>query len=669
MQSFPVRFVLIVVLMLALQSLSLAAAPETQNGGLPDTGSEMLLFQDIPSVFSASKYEQKVTEAPAAVSIVTSDEIRKYGYRTLADLLQSLRSFHVTFNRNTQLLGVRGFGRPGDTNSRILLLINGHRVNDNIFEAATVGAGFLLDVDLIDRVEIVRGPSSSLYGANAFFGIINVITKRGRDLQGIETSAAAGSQDTYRGRLSFGNRSSAGLEALISGSWHESQGDEDIFFAEYDDPATNNGLAEDVDKDQFKSFFGQFSLYDFTLEGAWVEREKINPTGAYGTVFNHPGNRGNVEQGYATLTWRHYFSKQGELLLRASYDRYISDSDFVYDYSLPSLVVNKDEFRGERWGAEARFSRQVGERHKVIVGGEFQDNFRQDQKNYDLSVYLDAQNNSDNWGMYLQDEILLHEKVRATAGIRYDYYDTFGETTNPRLALIYQPRDRTSLKLLYGTAFRAPSAFEFYYHDGFATQKPNPDLDPEEIETWELVWEELLNSQWRSVLSVFHYEIEDLIDFRLDPSDGLLTFDNLKEVEADGFEIELERQWDSGVEGRLSYSFQQVEDKSSGERLSNSPRHLAKLNLAAPLIRDKLFLGVEEQFTGERKTRSGDKEESYFITNMTLSSRELMAGLKLSGSIYNLFDRKYGNPVSGAHRQETMESNGRLFRVKATWTF
>jgi iron complex outermembrane receptor protein len=154
-------------------------------------GSEEILFLEIPSVFTASKYEQKVTAAPSAVSIVTASEIRKYGYRNLADILRSVRGFSTTYDHQSEYLGVRGFGRPGDFNTRILLLIDGHRTNDNIFDAASIGNDFPLDIDLVDRIEVVRGPGSSLYGSNAFFAVIAVSTRRGRDVQGLGVSGSA----------------------------------------------------------------------------------------------------------------------------------------------------------------------------------------------------------------------------------------------------------------------------------------------------------------------------------------------------------------------------------------------------------------------------------------------------------------------------------------------
>ena len=145
---------------------------------------EELMNLKVDTVYGASKFEQKVTEAPSSITIITTDEIQKYGYRTLADLLRSVPGFYVSYDRQDAYIGVRGISRPSDYNTLVLTLIDGHRVNENVFDGTYVDGQFVLDVDLVDRVEIIRGPGSSLYGTDAFFAVINIITKRGRDLKG-----------------------------------------------------------------------------------------------------------------------------------------------------------------------------------------------------------------------------------------------------------------------------------------------------------------------------------------------------------------------------------------------------------------------------------------------------------------------------------------------------
>jgi outer membrane receptor for ferrienterochelin and colicins len=210
---------------------------------LADLPLEVLTNLEVAEVYAASRYPQKVTEAPSSVSVVTADEIRKYGYRNLGEILQSLRGFSTTYDRNYTYVGVRGFGRTGDYNSRMLLLVNGHRMNENVYHSASVDNEFPLDLDLIERVEVVRGPSSSLYGGGALFGAINVVTKRGVDLKGPEVSAEFGSFDAYKGRVSYGNRFANGVELLFSGSYFDSQGNRTLYYPEYDDPRTSNGIA------------------------------------------------------------------------------------------------------------------------------------------------------------------------------------------------------------------------------------------------------------------------------------------------------------------------------------------------------------------------------------------------------------------------------------------
>ena len=180
---------------------------------------------EVRTVFSASRRTQTLAEAPASVTIITADEIRKYGYRTLADILQSVRGFYVTYDRNYDYLGVRGFGRTGDYNARVLLMVDGHRVNDNVYSGAPIGTEFILDVDLIDRVEIVRGPASALYGNNAFFAVINVITRRGTDLKGGEVSGGYGSFDSYQARATYGDKFREDGEYLFSITRYASEGD------------------------------------------------------------------------------------------------------------------------------------------------------------------------------------------------------------------------------------------------------------------------------------------------------------------------------------------------------------------------------------------------------------------------------------------------------------
>ena len=147
--------------LLGLGTTRAAAHDKTETPNLLDMSIDDLMLIEVNSVYGASGFKQKVSEAPASIIVITSDEIKAHGYRTLADILRNVRSCYVSYDRNYSYLGVRGYGPAGDYNSRFALSIDGHRLNDNIFDGSLIGTEFPIDVDLIQRVEVIRGPNSS----------------------------------------------------------------------------------------------------------------------------------------------------------------------------------------------------------------------------------------------------------------------------------------------------------------------------------------------------------------------------------------------------------------------------------------------------------------------------------------------------------------------------
>jgi iron complex outermembrane receptor protein len=208
----------------------------------------------------------------------------------------------VSNDRNYSYLGVRGFSRPSDYNNRVLLLVDGHGINENLYGSTTLGSGFGLDLSAIDRIEIVRGPGSALYGTGAMFAVVNVVTKSADMIDGVEVSGGAGTFGSKRGTAMAGATFDNGVKLVVSGQWRDASG-EDLFFPEFNDPATNNGMAVGLDWD--RSYGGHISLDmgDFTFRAAHTSREKGIPTGAWEIDFNDPEAQTHDEWSFAELSY------------------------------------------------------------------------------------------------------------------------------------------------------------------------------------------------------------------------------------------------------------------------------------------------------------------------------------------------------------------------------
>ena len=620
-------------------------------------------------VYSASKHMQSSNDAPSAVTVITADEIQKYGYRTLADILENVRGFYITSDRDYSFVGVRGFGRLGDSNNRILVLIDGHRINDNVFGEPYLGSEFLVDVDLIERIEIIRGPSSSLYGADAFFAVINVITRKPSQLTGVELSFASASLGTYNGRASYGGQY-RGIDTMLSATFYNSQGP-NLFFPQFDSPATNYGITRNTDYESFQHVLATISFHGFTLQGLFSARDKEVPTGYYGALFNDSQTQNYDHHQYFDLSYQYSVGEKWDLTARTSYDQARLQAPVGYSTGLPdgSTTVDTYSFRGNWSDCEAKLSATLLEKHKITLGTEIIDNLRQDQGSYTAlgNVFVAVPATSVVWALYGQDEFAIFHKLTLSAGLRYDHYSNFGGTTNPRLGLIYHLSRPTTLKLLYGTAFRAPEPFEL--DPDYAGFENSLQLKPEAIRSAEGVVEQGVGQHLTLSGSVFRNWISNLITLETDPSNSLDVYQNFEKANSTGVEVELNAHLASGLQGRASYSYTDAEQPVTHQILANSPQHLGKLNLSYPVMRQQLFASLDAQYTSSVQTLAGNTVSSFSVVNFTVLGHTMGKHVDLSASVYNAFNKKYFNPGRPEDPEDSIQQDGRTFRIKLTGRF
>jgi iron complex outermembrane receptor protein len=662
------------------------AARATDSSDLTSLSLEQLLKV---TVVGASKYEQKQSDVAAAVSVVTRQEIQSFGWHTLADALASLPGVYTTYDRQYSYIGVRGFGLPGDLNTRVLLTINGNRVNDPTFDQAPTGPEFPVDMDMIERIEYIPGPGAAVYGQNATLGVINVVTRTGADLGssglgGAELSATYEEPQTLTaGRASVGHVFDNGLNVLVSGTDLYSRGENRF----YNFGASGiSGVAVGMDGERNQQFLVSAALGPWTLEQVYGDHLKYDPTGAYLSDPLVPGQFQSDRHAMTQLRFEDSFAGD---TLQFSGRAFESTEDYrsLFSFSgVPTYAPSDSTWRG----GELRLLVLGLSGHKLMVGLEGQDSPRENEAVLNLlgptaTYVLDL--SGYRVGVYIQDEWRLAPRLTATLGLREDQNSTTGWRSSPRAGLIWQTTPQTTLKALYGNAYRPPNVFERDYSDG-QTQVSNFSLKGETIDTLELVADQRIGRDLTVRASLYQWTLKDLITLGIDPVTGLSQFQTGPTAQARGVELSGDRTWESGARLRGSLSIQEASYLHGGDLL-NSPKRLGKLELSAPLpffnstgadatganspranpIWANLRAGYEMRYDSRRLTDNGTELGGYVVSNLILSTDTLVRGLKVFLGFYNLFDKRYAQPAAVINWQNSFEQDGRSVQIKLSYGF
>ena len=615
------------------------------------------------SIVGASKYEQRQSEVAAAVSVITRQEIKAFGWRTLAEALASLPGVHVTYDRQYNFLGTRGFGLPGDNNTRVLITINGNRMNDPAFDQGPVGREFTLDMDLIDRIEFIPGPGGAVYGQNAMFGVVNVVTRSAANAAGVELSASYQAPQKLReGRASWGKVLENGAGVLVSASGLKARGENLPFTFGASGLA---GVATGLDSERDEELFARVTHGPWSLDLVYGNRHKDDPAGTFRSDPLVPGQFQADRTTTAQLQYQESFDS-GKLdvsaRLFAGQQRFTS----LQFYQTPFAFPASSDWRG----AELRAVSTAFAGYKWMFGLELQDNQRYDQ--YLVNIANPAASSvipgsGYRVGAYGQVEWRVADALVATLGTRFDRNNIMGNSFSPRAAIIWSASPATTLKALYGRAHRAPNAYERDYSDGFA-QVANPGLRGETIDTLELVADHRIGGDLAVRASLYQWKMRNLITLGMDAATGLAQYQAGAGVTANGVELSADKTWITGARLRSSVSLQNI-TQATGAALPNAPRILGKINLSSPLEFMGWYAGFEMHYDSQRLTLNGTRLGGYAVSNLHLTTETLAKGLELSVSLHNLFDKRYSQPAADTNWQNALDQDGRSARVKVSYRF
>jgi iron complex outermembrane receptor protein len=648
------------------------AEPESQ--ALPSTAQpsketpELEFYTDLPVVVvAAAKHEQAIEQAPASVTVVSAGDIDLFGYENLADVLRDQRSFYLQTDGLNWFVGVRGFSRAGEWNSRISVLVDDRPTNELIYGQSHLDTDFVVPMEAIKQVEIVRGPGSAIYGTNAVFGVINVVTKNGSDVNGVQTTLTGGTQQTGQANVLFG-KDIDGWDVLADFNVYNTAGDKHQNFTGVDTATDNFGNIDDSAHEAAYEGFVKIKKGEFTAEIDSENRHKDDEFATYDTSFFDPGSMEEQRQN-VMLRIDHEIDADKSLHAMAYFGRYSFFQTLPYatdDTGFPTYTYTQTA--NDDWlGQTIYYDDQITKKLRVLAGAQGTEAIYIRQQDFESipGAVPNIPSSYSEVALFAEAEYQLNEQLNLTAGVRGDDVQRLPTSVSPRLAAIYTPDKPDAFKALYGRAFRDPNLNELeYFSPGSNT--PNPELKPEIVDTCELVWERQYVDGWSSSLDGYYWVLHNAMDSVTLP-DGSSQTQNVGSTTADGIEAEIDRRWDKRATFRLFGTYTWAD---SYEGLPpQSPKWILGTALAMPIWKQGTFLSLEPQIVGPMKNANGQFTHTSYVTNLVLTSDDLIKGWTFQAGVYNLFSNASLLPGGAEQVQPYLDYPGTQFRVSLTCRF
>ncbi len=592
---------------------------------------EEILFREIPIVISAARKEQLITEAPSTIEVITARDIEDYGYETLADAVRSLPGMDVLEGGRRPYIAPRGLAQYNLSHG-ILVMIDG--VIQNFPFEANYDSWQVFPLTNVKRIEVIRGPGSCLWGANAFSGIINIITKSSEDINALKISAEGGSFSTQKYEI-LGKQEVKDIKAILTARIYQTDG-------------FNENVISKRDYLDALDLFAKVGMKGLMVTFNYQDRNN----GIAGSTQS-PMTQSYEKQksGFANINYRVGLTEKIILVLQS----YLLSSTNNSDIESSGVVSHYNTEEGI-YNLGLNLEYRISSKNTLITGMDYKSD------SVDTTYSNIGKKESNNKAFYLQEQITPLSKLTLTLGARYDLHSIFGEVISPRISSIYKINEETSFSFSYGQAFRAPSFSELYINlkVGPITIVGDENLKPEKIQTTELAVSHLFSNKTTGKITLFYSRTEDLVNTNKillsafpPPPKYKYQMQNLEKAEVQGGELSLESKITNYLSAFTNYSYQKAENMDTGKELISAPRH--KANLGIQLKSSKLIplkASFILHYVGEKlhTTGSTDKLPDYLLVNSKIIAT-LREQLDLTLTIYNLtnkvFEDKLNYPVSG----------------------
>jgi outer membrane receptor for ferrienterochelin and colicins len=653
---------------------------------------EAIWFGFEEKITIATKRETPISKAPGIVIVITAEEIKNLGFRTLTDVLKTVPGIDISMDRvGNKLIGVRGVLES--FSPKVKVLIDGHSINDPFTGGATWGFHDLV-VENAKRIEIIRGPGSALYGQNAFLAVINVVTKDTDDIDGFQWTTSGGSFDTQNYNMLFGKEYGdlkvSGFLDYFDTEGHSEKVEQDILSpAPFSmAPGRSQNAKEKTDLDL------KLSYKNLEIKSKYLKFRREHYTGNNSALSDET----KIWDSYISseLIYKLFSTEKLKIVPRVYYDQY-NDNNFietrpegfvdmfgrVFPDGMNTLVRSKFRIIG----FENQLNYTVFEGNELTFGFQYEWEHLHDIKfaqNFNPLTFAPLSTLTDFskdlppfrkatrqiWAFYLQDEWSITDDLDLTVGVRHDQFTRFGGTTNPRFGLIWRFMKDAHMKLLFATAFRAPN-----FQEMFLVNNPiligNPNLDPEKINTFEAGLGYNFTRRIKGNINFFYNRIRDRIVLGPLIPGRPQQFENSGGARAKGIEAEIRADFGKDSYAYANYTFQDAEETGNRNRLPDVPIHKANFGLNAGLSK-YVNANIHTFLSGPRPRENGDTRRdmpSYALVDFTLIGKNFMDNFEIRSSVFNLFDKGYEDPAPQNTVPTDYPQQGRSFMVELRYEF
>jgi len=624
-------FVLVMGIMMIAPVLGNVETKEKQQEKETKKGPKRLKYN---IVVTATRTEQPKLELASSTTLLSFEDLKKADKETVADALTAVPGLDVVQN-----------GGPGKTadvfirganSEHTLVMMDGVEVNDPMSPGRTFDFGHL-SLDNIDRIEIVRGPQSTLYGSDAMGGVINIITKKGNGKPRVFISGETGSYGTFR--------EAAGVNG----------GNETVNYSVEISRLDSKGFSESGEKygNTEKDGYGNTTLSG-RLGFKLAKNLELNLISRYINARNQLDNfagAGGDDPNYITDARQFLLAANSRLsLLKGKWDQRlgVSYNNMRRDLSNPTdqfqpFDSQEGLYKGRTFKIDWQHNLYLHPTNTVTAGIEYQREWGESTYSWE-SLWGPGESifpgkSARTTGFYLQDSIKIRDTFFMTLGVRIDHHDRFGTVTTYRIAPALLLKSGTKLKATYGTGFKAPSLYQLYAPATIWGLVGNQNLDPEKCKGWDIGIEQFLaNDRLTLSFTYFQNDFEDLILY-----DFILGYININQAKVNGFEIFMSTAPLKNLTISGSYTYTDAKDKETGEQLLRRPKHKANLTFNLRLFKNanaNLFIIHVGKRLDLFPYPTITEAAAYTLFNLAASYR-LSKNIEVFGRIDNLFDQDY----------------------------